>query len=109
LIDHDTVSRFGEPLANLISEAPRLFRGAVRRLSATLVWNSKGAGVGWPTGAGNPGLATPCGSDLGSALKPTRPGLVGGLGLTQGRPLVSFWQGVARGACPHCQAATKGL
>ena len=31
LIDHDTVSRVGEPLANLISEAPRLFLELTKR------------------------------------------------------------------------------
>jgi hypothetical protein len=33
-IDHDTVSRVGEPLANLISEAPRLFLELAKRLEA---------------------------------------------------------------------------
>jgi hypothetical protein len=32
LIDHDTVSRVGKPLANLISEAPRLFLELTKRL-----------------------------------------------------------------------------
>ena len=41
LIDHDTVSRVGEPLANLISEAPRLFPGTYEKAAKKQLWPIK--------------------------------------------------------------------